>query len=251
MAPSRPSSLPLPLRALVAALGALAYAHAAQAASFDKCAESIVVESKGGGANFKKNTTEFKDVVISACDMRIEAKRARSTALNFENSTWTFDGDVRIRTEERGSLRSDLAVVDFRNNRIDRVTITGSPAEFEQKRTDSDTTARGRARQIVYELSAGTISLTDDAWVSDGGSTEVKGSQLVYDIRQQVVLATSGAGKGDRVRMTITPKSSPKPPKSGGKQATPAPAAGPTTPPPASGSPANPDKSLAPMIQAP
>ena len=58
--------------------------------------------------------------------------------------------------EQRGSLRSDEAVVDFRDNHIARATVTGKPAEFEQKRSDSQQVARGHADEIVYDVNDGT-----------------------------------------------------------------------------------------------
>jgi lipopolysaccharide transport protein LptA len=189
-------------------LGAFALPPAVSAASLGKCTEAIQVEGDNLGANLKQNSTELANVSITGCDTRIEAKRARVSRLDFEDSSWTFEGAVKIRMDaQRGSLTSDQAVVNFRNNQIERVTITGRPAQFEQKRTDSDAIARGRAGEIVYELGAGTVSLSKDAWLSDG-STEIKGNLLVYDIRAQQVQASSKPGEKERVRLTITPKTS-------------------------------------------
>jgi lipopolysaccharide transport protein LptA len=214
MAPSRPNSLSKPVTLLAAAaLVALAGLMPARAtaAALGKCTETIEVEGDNLGANLRQSTTELKNVIISGCDTRIEAQRARVSRLDFEDSNWTFEGNVRIRMEQQhGSLRSDLAVVTFRDNQIARVTITGSPAEFEQKRSDSDAIARGRAGKMVYDFAAGTVRLSDDAWISDG-STEISNPQLEYDIRKQEVKATNKPGAGERVRLTITPK--PKDPK--------------------------------------
>ncbi len=98
----------------------------------------------------------------------MQADHAHATGLNFDNSRWTFDGNVRIDAEQRGNLRSDQAVVEFKDNRIARATVTGKPAEFEQKRADSDQLARGHADEIVYDVSDGTVRLIDDAWLTDG-----------------------------------------------------------------------------------
>ena len=122
----------------------------------------------------------------------MQADHAHATGLNFANSSWTFDGNVHIDAEERGSLRSDQAVVEFRDNRIARATITGKPAEFEQKRADSGQPARGHADEIVYDVSNGTVRLSNDAWLTDG-QTEMTGSLLVYNIRGQSLQAGSGS----------------------------------------------------------
>ena len=40
--------------------------------------------------------TVFNDVVISQGETRVQAEHARATGLNFANSKWTFEGNVRI-----------------------------------------------------------------------------------------------------------------------------------------------------------
>ena len=116
----------------------------------------------------------------------------------------TISGDVRI-TAEGGSLSSDKAVVSFRNKLISAATITGAPAQFEQKREDG-TTARGRANTIDYETASGTVSFNTNALLSYGRN-EVTGQQLVYNIRTQSLQGqTKSAQHGtDRIRLVIQP----------------------------------------------
>ena len=142
----------------------------------------VSVDAASSEVDYKTNTVVFKNVVISQGAMRVQAERARATGLNFANSRWNFEGNVRIDAEERGNLRSDQAVVEFRDNHIARATITGKPAEFEQKRANSAQIARGHADEILYNVSDGTVRLTDDAWLSDG-QNEISGPLLVYNIR--------------------------------------------------------------------
>jgi lipopolysaccharide transport protein LptA len=187
----------------------VAFTRPAAAASLAKCTSQIEVEGDNLDGNLRKNFTELKNVTISGCDARIEARLARFTKLDFEDSRWTFEGDVRIRMDSpQGSLNSDQAVVSFRNNQIDKVDITGKPARFQQKRSDTDATAYGRAGQIVYELRAGTVNLTGDAWVCDG-SKEMRSAKLGYDLNKQTANASSGAN-GQRVKLTIDPRANAK-----------------------------------------
>src|SRR5256885_6916945 len=81
----------------------------------------------------RTNTLVFSDVVISQGATRVQAEHAHATGLNFANSRWTFEGKVRIDAEQHGNLRSDQAVVEFRDNRIARATVTGKPAELDRK----------------------------------------------------------------------------------------------------------------------
>ncbi|HVO45536.1 MAG TPA: lipopolysaccharide transport periplasmic protein LptA [Steroidobacteraceae bacterium] len=169
-----------------------------------KDARKLPIEVASSHVDYKGNSVSIKDVVITQGDTRVQADRAHATGLDFENSHWTFEGNVRIVGEQHGSLRSDEAVVEFRDNHIEKATITGNPAEFEQKRADTNATARGHAQQIIYDVSEGTVHLSNDAWLSDGRN-EISGPELVYSIREQRVQA---AATGDsQVHITITPQS--------------------------------------------
>jgi lipopolysaccharide export system protein LptA len=166
--------------------------------------QPIKLDAASSEVDYKTNTVVFKDVTISQGDMRIDAEHAHATGLNFANSKWTFEGNVRIDAEERGNLRSDAAVVEFQDNRILRATVTGKPANFEQKRIGSEQMARGHADRIVYDVNEGTVRLNEDAWMSDGQS-EISGPLLVYNIRAQKVQA-SAPGTDQRVHIVIQPK---------------------------------------------
>jgi lipopolysaccharide transport protein LptA len=164
----------------------------------------ISLDAASSEVDYKTNTVVFKDVVISQGDTKVQADHAHATGLNFDNSRWTFEGNVRINAEQQGSLSSDQAVVEFRDNHISKATIEGSPAEFEQKRADSDQMARGHAREIVYDLNDGSIRLSKDAWLSDGHN-EISGPLLVYNIREQALQAAAKADTDERVHIKIEP----------------------------------------------
>jgi lipopolysaccharide export system protein LptA len=187
-------------------LALLALAPAGPAAEPDRSSLPISLDAASSDVDYKSQTVVFKDIVITQGDIRVEAQRARATGgLNFENTRWTFEGGVRIHVEQRGSLSSDQAIVDFQDNRISKATITGSPAQFEQQRTDAEGMARGRAGEIIYEVGTGTVRLANDAWLSDG-RTEISGPLIVYNIRAEQVQAAASPGEKERVRITIGPK---------------------------------------------
>jgi lipopolysaccharide transport protein LptA len=177
--------------------------------------QPIHMDAANTEVDYKTKRMIYHDIVISQGTTRVQADTAQATGLNFENSKWTFEGNVRINAEPRGNLRSDSAVVEFKDNLITRATVIGKPAEFEQKREDSDQIARGHADKIVYDVTEATVRLSDDAWLSDGQS-EISGPLLVYNIRAQRVQAsgTPGApvqasvpGSSDnRIHITIAPR---------------------------------------------
>ena len=195
----------------VLAAGLLGVAQGAPA----PCAnQEIVLEGKPLQLDTRTNNAVLRDVVITQCSVRIQAAEADiKGGLNFENSHMTISGDVRI-TAEGGNLTSDKAIVSFRNKLISAATITGTPAQFEQKREDG-TTARGRANTIIYETTSGTVSFNTDAFLSYGRN-EATGQQFVYNIRTQSLQqgqAKPGTSIGNgRVRFVIHPDKPVTPP---------------------------------------
>ena len=237
MAPSCPKSLSFVLGAVLAGVAAAPAAAATAPAAptlaaplptgLGSCRQPITLDAESSQMDYKNNAIDFRQVVISQCSTRVQADHAHATGLNFANSRWTFDGNVHIDAEERGSLRSDQAVVEFKDNRIARATITGKPAEFEQKRADSGQPARGHADEIVYDVSNGTVRLSNDAWLTNG-QTEVSGSLLVYNIRGQSLQAGAAPGTDTRVHIKIPTGAVQNP----GKGEPPKPDGGATTPKP-------------------
>ena len=199
----RKNNWSVPLLATLAA-SLLGVAEAAPAPCTN---QEIVLEGKPLEMDYRNNNAVLRDVVITQCSVRIQAAKADiKGGLNFENSHMTISGDVRI-TAEGGSLSSDKAIVSFRNKLISAATITGTPAQFEQKRDDG-TTARGRANTIDYDTASGTVSFNTDAYLSYGRN-EATGQQFVYNIRKQSLepgQAKPGASIGNgRVRFVIHP----------------------------------------------
>jgi lipopolysaccharide transport protein LptA len=186
------------------------------AAAADLVAQNVSVKAQSYEMDLRSGKTIMRNVTISQDDVSITADTATGTGQKFDDSRWEFAGNVRIQAEQRGSMHSDHAVVEFRNNRIARATIKGSPAEFEQKRSGSAETARGRAGEIVYEIGAGTVRFANDAWLSNG-QNEISGPLLIYDIRLEKVQASTRAGGDQRVQITIVPKAE------GGQRSPPAP----------------------------
>lgn len=166
--------------------------------------QAVSLDAASSDVDYRTNTVNFRDVVIRQGTTRVAADAARATGLDFENATWTFSGNVRI-SVDGGALRSSEALVTFDRNRITRATITGTPAEFEQRRADSAEVARGRAGRIEYDVAAGTVTLSDEAWLTDGRN-EISGRELVYSVREQRVQAQTRPGDSGRVRITIRPR---------------------------------------------
>jgi lipopolysaccharide transport protein LptA len=205
MANSSPSRLE---RRFAAAL-ACGLLGAAAVAQVPREAQKIVMDAVPVEIDTRNNTAVFRDVVITQGDLRIQANEAHvAGGLDFETGKWTVIGDVRINAEG-GSLKSDKAVVSFRDKLISQATITGSPAVFEQKRQDG-TLSHGRAGTIDYETASGTVNFAGDAWLSIGGN-EISGQSFAYNIKTQKMqpLTRGDAARSDtsRIRFVIPPSS--------------------------------------------
>jgi lipopolysaccharide transport protein LptA len=166
-------------------VGAMFPGIQSQAAAPNKCANAeTVIEAKSSEVDTRNNEAVLRDVIISQCDMRIQASEARvKGGLDSENNQWTIAGDVRI-TAEGGRLTSDKAVVSFRDRLVSHAVITGSPAQFEQQRDDGST-SRGRAGTIDYQTASGIVSLSNDAWITTDGKNQISAETLVYNLRTQ------------------------------------------------------------------
>jgi lipopolysaccharide transport protein LptA len=204
--------------ALAAVNGASAATHIAAVSKKSvpapsKDARKLPIDVTSSRIESNGDTAVFEDVVITQGETKVQADRAHATGLdNFDNSRWTFEGNVRITGEQHGSLKSDLAVVEFKNKYISKATVTGNPAEFEQKRSDIDAVAQGHAHEIVYNVADGTVRLSNDAWVWDGHNS-LSAHVLVYNIREQHVQAEADPDGGSQVHFQIDPNASGDPEK--------------------------------------
>jgi lipopolysaccharide export system protein LptA len=188
---------------LVAALVVTGVLVAAPGWSATNSELPINLEAASSDFDYRNNTLLFRRVRISQGTMQVEADEARANGLNFENSEWNLSGSVRIHVPD-GRLNSGQADVIFRNNEISRAVIRGQPASFEQRLEDEQKLARGRASSIEYDVQAGTVRLSGDAWLTDG-QNEIRGDTLIYDIeRQRIVGNPTGRDPGG-VRITIKP----------------------------------------------
>jgi len=196
----------------------LAFACAAATAApvpYDSSAP-INLDAASSDFDYRNNTLVFRRVRITQGALRVEALEAQATGLNFENAQWNLKGEVRI-TVPDGKLAAREATVTFRDNDIVQAVIRGSPATFEQRIEESRQLAQGRAGTIEYDVRNGTVSLSGDAWLTDG-QNEIRGNTLVYDIGSQRVAANPGETEPGGVRITINPKEGQAPKESDRKQ---------------------------------
>lgn len=190
------------LALLPMALSVLAAARAAASDEADApCAAGNLCFTASGPADYERDKVVLHDIVVyqGASPMRISAKLAEASSLNFNDSTWVLTGAVAVRVAQ-GMLNADSAQVHFLASKLSTARASGTPATFE-----SDTGVRGHATVIDYDLGAGEIRLRGDAFISRDGCNETRAALFVYNLKQRSVHAQGSetAGGTGRVQGTI------------------------------------------------
>ena len=160
-------------------------------------------------SDFRSDTLELRgNVRVMQGPASIEAQTAKGRNVRAENSRWTFEQGVRIRTDE-ADLFSDLATAGIVNGELDEVRIEGAPARFEQISGNSNRQVRGRAGVIEYDFDTGVVKLSNQVWFSNG-KDEFRGDVVIYNVRDERVQINPG-GSSNRVRGIIRPSNGAKP----------------------------------------
>ena len=151
----------------------------------------------------KSSMVMFRGLRLTQGRLGIAADEGFASKMDFEDSTWHFQGNVVIDVEN-GHIESDMADMVFSGYQLKTATIVGSPATFEMQRPGSDDRTYAEAGKLVYNFDEGIVEFSDQATITEGGN-QISSSFLVYNIREQRINASSG-GEGDpKVRITYTP----------------------------------------------
>ena len=168
----------------------------------------ISLDADSSSLDRRTNRITFQGLRITQGALGIEAESAWATGLDFEDSEWRFEGNVRI-TIESATINSSEAELRFEANQLKTADLTGSPAVFQDLRTTNGEIIEGEAQHFTYDNNKGTIRMLDDARIAEGGN-EIRGCDLTYDVLQEKITVSS-EGCGAPVSMTIIP---PEPPSS-------------------------------------
>jgi lipopolysaccharide transport protein LptA len=196
MAILRPSKLVLPMLLASSLLQA-------QALQLPDPSQPITITARSSVLDHRQNTVVYRKVRIAQADISVEADEAHASGRDFENSQWTFTGNVHIRLPN-GSIDSDSAVVTFKTGQLSQARMVGKPARFEQHRTNPEQHAKGHAGVIDYNIAGNTVRLSEQAWLSDG-TNEIASETLVYDMSGERVLANPD-GNEQGVNITFRPR---------------------------------------------
>jgi lipopolysaccharide transport protein LptA len=201
------------IRKLATLAGCLLLAAQAHAAGPKVPTGPIDMTADSTDIDYKNKILTYRKVRIAQGSMAITADtgQANSTKVEtaFDNSRWVFRGTVKI-TVEQGTLNSDEAQVTFTNKVLSVAVANGKPATFQQKVSNSDTTAQGHAENIEYDAPKGVVVLTKNAWLSTG-DREMRAESIRYDTLAQKITAPAAEQGQQRVHIIIQPPANTKP----------------------------------------
>ncbi|NND90402.1 MAG: lipopolysaccharide transport periplasmic protein LptA [Granulosicoccus sp.] len=127
--------------------------------------------------------------------------RADKSEFDEKAGTQTLIGNVEI---SQGSMRitADSISIALQDNALRSITGTGSPIHFEQQ-NEAGELMQGKARRIVYDALAGTLTLEGAASLSQPRQ-ELVSERIIFNSRTQKVSA-EGSPDGGRVSIQIQP----------------------------------------------
>lgn len=166
--------------------------------------EPISLDADSSEFDRDQGTLFFRNVRIRQGTLSIAANTASADDLDFANSSWEFTGNVRI-DGEASRIRSDTAVLNFRDHRLLKASVRGNPATFERDETEESRAISGGAQSIEYDVAGGKLTLTGGARIVDG-KNEVLGSTLLYELESEKLVASSDDSGDSRVQITVTPQ---------------------------------------------
>lgn len=191
-------------------LGCLAVLLSTTSVSAQSIAERlpILVDADSSVLDRRNGEIVFTGLRITQGAIGIEAQRGVTTltkgnSLDFSDSVWEFTGAVKIDIES-AKIRSDSARLYFKKHQLQRATVSGEPARFDDRGRVAGEPLSAEAESFDYDLAGARIRFSGNARITEGDN-EVAGADLDYNLRTQQVNFKGDPGNDERVRITIVP----------------------------------------------
>lgn len=132
--------------------------------------------------------------------INIESDRAERYE---KTGTTIYEGTVVI-TQGTIKIHADKVTVYTANNQVVRIVCVGEPARYQQQPNPDDSLMYAKGDTIEYHLASDRIDLLKNASVEQNG-TVITGEKINYDLKAEVVKASSGDNPRQRIQMVIPP----------------------------------------------
>ena len=152
----------------------------------------------------------FSWIVISSTYLfAYESDSEKPVFLESDSAKWdeesqksTYRGNVIV-TQGSMLLTGDLLIVTSKNDKINKMVITGEKATYKQK-TRSGKIINGEAKKIEHFVDQAKIIFLNKAVLTQSNNI-VKSNKIIYKTDTENISAGDKKGKS-RVKMTLEPK---------------------------------------------
>ena len=163
----------------------------------------INIDAESTGYLADESVLTFTKLNLSQGGVSIYADRGEASKLDFENSTWRFEGNIIIKLEN-GRIESDFAHLEFEGHQIKIARIQGSPAMLLIDREAEVARTSAIANRIDYDFQRSLIDFTGNVSILEGGN-QISSEYLIYNIKDQSIQAQSNSDDNSKVKITYTP----------------------------------------------
>ena len=163
----------------------------------------INIDAESTGYLADESVLTFTKLNLSQGGVSISADRGEASKLDFENSTWRFEGNIIINLEN-GRIESDFAHLEFEGHQIKIARIQGSPAMLLIDREAEVERTSAIANRIDYDFQRSLIDFTGNVSIQEGGN-QISSEYLIYNIKDQSIQAQSNSDDNSKVKITYTP----------------------------------------------
>ena len=163
----------------------------------------INIDAESTGYLADESVLTFTKLNLSQGGISISADRGEASKLDFENSTWRFEGNIIIKLEN-GRIESDFAHLEFEGHQIKIARIQGSPAMLLIDREAEVERTSAIANRIDYDFQRSLIDFTGNVSIQEGGN-QISSEYLIYNIKDQSIQAQSNSDDNSKVKITYTP----------------------------------------------
>ena len=129
---------------------------------------------------------------------------ADSATLNETSGLSTYRGNVHLR-QGTLQLHGDNMTVQMRDDRIEKIVLTGNPATYVQRPDAADEDQHAEAGRIEYYAREDRMILLENARIWQSGKDRFSSDRIVFNLADNTVNA-GGGSSSDRVRITLQPR---------------------------------------------
>ena len=176
-------------------------------AQIDTTKLPITIDAESTDYSGEESILTFNKLNLSQGNISITADSGQANKLDFENSVWQFNGNVKIILSD-GEINAESTYLEFKGHQIKIATIRGvseDQARLTLQRQDKLSVTTATADRIDYDFDAGMIDFSGRVSIVEDGN-QISSSYLVYNIKKQTIQAQSKSQNDPKVKITFTPR---------------------------------------------